>query len=501
VLVALVVLVGAISYQRTYDDKIYLGGDNVVYYLLGTALSDGAGYTNIWSPKSNSHNHFPPGYPAAIAGVLSLFDGIGAVKMTNGLFFLVSLALLFLLFRRFGVGDGMATVGALAVALNAHLLRYATIMMSEIMFFLLSVVVLYCVTREREEVPLYRDGWFGGMVVTLTAAYYTRSIGLALVFGVLAYYLLRWRWKRLVGTVAGFVVLALPWQLYQRTHGGSDYIQQLFAVNPYRPEKGMVSAGDMVARFWSNLSRYVSTEIPMGCFPILEGSLRDAPTLGWSIGLVLVVFIAYGIWQLPRYQLLVTGYLAGTFGITLLWPDVWYGVRFIVGIIPLLVFLALWGLLTVLRLGAERIGMTRSVRAAYLLPLLLVFLPPIQREHRKAEAGFPRNWLNYFRVAGWAAQNTPEGAVVSSRKPAMFYLYSKRPSVRYAYAQKHQKVIDDLARQKVDYVVIDQLGFSSTPRYLVPAVQAFPRRFSVVTKTARPQTYMLRFNRKGLAAK
>ena len=51
------------NYSRIYDPKIDLGGDNIVYYSLGRALSQGEGYTNTITLDKTPHTHFPPGYP------------------------------------------------------------------------------------------------------------------------------------------------------------------------------------------------------------------------------------------------------------------------------------------------------------------------------------------------------------------------------------------------------------------------------------------------------
>jgi hypothetical protein len=42
-------------------------------------------------------------------------------------------------------------------------------------------------------------------------------------------------------------------------------------------------------------------------------------------------------------------------------------------------------------------------------------------------------------------------------------------------------------------VIIEQLGFSSTAKYLVPAVQKNPDKFEVVYQLKNPDTYLLKF--------
>ena len=49
------------NYSALYDRKIGLNGDNIYYYSLGQALSQGEGYTNIINLEKKPHSHFPPG--------------------------------------------------------------------------------------------------------------------------------------------------------------------------------------------------------------------------------------------------------------------------------------------------------------------------------------------------------------------------------------------------------------------------------------------------------
>ena len=42
-------------------------------------------------------------------------------------------------------------------------------------------------------------------------------------------------------------------------------------------------------------------------------------------------------------------------------------------------------------------------------------------------------------------------------------------------------------------IKVDQLGFSSTPRFLVPAIQQYPERFEIAWQQPNPDTFVLRF--------
>ena len=63
----LFVLAFGLIYAFVFDFKLDMGGDNAGYIILGQALLQGEGYTNIHIPGSPPASHFPPGYPALLA--------------------------------------------------------------------------------------------------------------------------------------------------------------------------------------------------------------------------------------------------------------------------------------------------------------------------------------------------------------------------------------------------------------------------------------------------
>jgi ABC-type amino acid transport substrate-binding protein len=93
-------------------------------------------------------------------------------------------------------------------------------------------------------------------------------------------------------------------------------------------------------------------------------------------------------------------------------------------------------------------------------------------------------------------KSAPKGSVVCSRKPQMFWLYSESPGVNYKYTKDAKELILDLVEKKVDYVVLDNLGYSSTYLYLYPALQAYPYLFpQAVIYYENTHQYMLVFDR------
>ena len=488
---ALAILVGAAAYAYVFDAKLYLGGDNAAYYLLGKALAGGDGFTSIWKATNPPHSHFPPGYPAIIAVAMTLgLASTTAIKLVNGALLLGSVALLFPVVRRMTGSAAFAGVACAFVALNAHVLYYGTIMMSEVPFLFLTTLALYGATRVDLERAPWRDGWFWATLAALVASVYVRSIGVAAVFGLVAYFAWQRRWWHAALAGALSVAAVIPWQLRSAALGGGGHVKPLLMVNPYQPDLGQATLADLGARVLANLGRYVTAELPTVLLPIVERSVGGRAALTGALGIVLVAAVLAGVWRLRRLRTLVAAYLVGTFGILLLWPDVWTGIRFVLGVAPLLTALALWGLLGGASAAAARFGRARPVSPLWLLPLLLLAWPPIQALHEQAARPYPPDWANYFRLAEWARENTPEDAVISVRKEEMFYLFAERPTTRFRYTTDTQAVLDGLDEAGTDYVVFASLGFGQPTAYLGPAIQSRPDRFPLVARLPNPETYV-----------
>jgi hypothetical protein len=493
---ALIALAFAIVYPYIFNEKVDLGGDNASYYILGKALSSGEGYNNIHVPGNPPHNHFPPGYPAIMAIFMVFTQSINFLKIVNGLFLLGTALLSFKVFTKFTDNPRMAFVGALLLLFNSHLLSYGTIMMSEVPFlFFATLAILLFINLQAGSKPFYKDLNFYGLIVVTSFAYHIRTAGIALVAGFALYMLINKNWKELGGYLAGFVALGIPWFLRGQSLGGSSYLTQLFLINPYRPEEGSMGAADWFTRFGNNLSRYLGKEIPNGIFPSVEVDYTPDADGVIIYGVLIMAFAIFGLVKLPKYRLLLAGYLLGSFGILLLWPDVWFGVRFILPLLPILLFLFLYGIYALLNLAMQKMGLKSSPNPLLFLVFVLVFIPQLKLLAQKAKEPYQDTFQRYFEAAVWSNKNLPDDAIVCTRKPGLFYLFGARKATQFANTPDYDAFFADLDTNGVTHIIIDQLGYAQTGRYLVPAIQDNPEKFQVLNLSPKPETYVLQYNR------
>ncbi len=75
----------------------------------------------------------------------------------------------------------------------------------------------------------------------------------------------------------------------------------------------------------------------------------------------------------------------------------------------------------------------------------------------------------------------------------MFYFFSGKYVTGFKSTKNSEQLIENLKKKGTDYVVLDQLGYSDTRRYLYPAIKAYPNKFPIVKQTGEPKTYLMEF--------
>lgn len=482
-------------YVYIFDEKLDLNGDNAYYYVLGKALSQGEGYVNIANVNKEPNNHYPPGYPFILSLFMHISDSVVFLKIINGIFLLMCLLLFYYLFNHLSGSPVIAFVTVIFLLLNSHLLLYGTMMMSEMSFILFSFLCLIFIQRIDFEKDLFRNPVFYLMMISLGMSYYIRSTGLALFGGLVLYLAIRRHWKAFLISLVGFLMMASPWIVRGHKLGGNSYIKPLVMINPYRPELGNADLADYFNRFFSNISRYITKEIPSSTFPFVEVNYLENPDLvDWIIGLIIIGLIIYGLVKLHSRSLIIVTYLIATCGILLLWPEVWTGVRFVLPIVPILIFSCIFGLYHLIRFILIRWHVPFRFNVLVLLLSGLAFITPIKKIHFKAVNDYPSSWKNYFAIADWFRKEGLKEVVVICRKPMLFYLKSGTYTSTYSYSNDDKALLEDLKARKADYVVLDNLGYRQTYEYLLPAINTNQSFFQVIFKLDNPDTYLLKFN-------
>ena len=504
VMVAVITLVFAIAYGATFDPKLNIGGDNAAYIHLARNLADGLGYSQITAEGNYMPaSHFPPGY----SFILSVFMMIGIdsllfFKILNGMFLLGVLLLLFVMVRRLTDNAAVALSAILLSVLSPQILGFASIVMSEMSYLFFTVAGFYCLYRYAESGDTKRF-WcrpcFWLAIVSLTVCYYIRTIGMSALFAMLVFFAFRREWKQLGAAIGGVVLLLLPWSLRNAANGiESRYFGTIMTVNPWRPEEGTISSvGEMIEKMVTNFDDCVIKGFKELLFPFVKINPEHGSSFLAVIGgLLILALVLYGAWNLGRLRWLMVAYLVGNIGLFMLWHG-GNGSRYVVPLTPILFVCFYTGVYALLR----RYLLPKAPRTMARLPyaFLLMALPmlsPMQVQAQTAKMPTPPAYENFYAIAREMNKQAPRHTVVCARKTELFMYYAPQLiAVNYKYTLDPDDLLRDLIAKKVEYVVLEQLGYSSTPRYLLPAIEQNPELFPVIWHLQEPDTYLLKFER------
>ena len=119
--------------------------------------------------------------------------------------------------------------------------------------------------------------------------------------------------------------------------------------------------------------------------------------------------------------------------------------------------------------------------------------PSLKKLKLQAKSPYPDKYKNYFELAAWIRENAPDSFVTVCRKGQLFYLFSRKYTSGYKNTLNQEEQINYLKKVGADYVVLEQLGYSSTGRYLYPAIKRYPAKFKIIKHIKNPDTYLMKF--------
>lgn len=486
------------TYNYTYDKKIAFLGDNASYYVFGKAIAQGKGYVNAHVVGETKVNSFPPGYPVVISFIVNTFgEDITTVKKANGVMYFMSLVVLFFFFRQISKNISLSFILTFVMLFNFYLLQYSTWMMSEISFILFTSIALLSLSFIKTEKSPWQCGWFYVMILSLAFSYHIRSQGIALFGGIFLYYLSQRKWKYVFSSTISFIALLIPWYIRNSKLGDSPYASALRYKNYYDHSQGvMESMGDWIDRFTGNFARYITSEIPSAIF----GYEPNYENGSWFYGILLLIIIGYGIYKLKKLQIALAGYILATFAILMLWPTVWTGVRFMLPLVPILIFIFFYGvyqLITTLLKKAKIDEIRLNKVLPYLFVIFLfVYYPKVDILHKEAKKPLNPLYRNYFAMAKWVKTNLEKDDIILCRKPMLFHLYSDHYVNGIIKNNDPEEVLKLMKKGKFTYIVVYGDGLSQ--KFFFPLYQKYPERFPIIQKLSNPDVYLMKIDTFGV---
>jgi hypothetical protein len=464
-----------------FNPAPHSGGDNAAYVSLAHALVEGRGYVDAYDPLGAKHTKYPPLFPLLLAGLVAM----GAVtwvafKVLVAVATVAGVGVTFLWAER-RLEPWRAFSLAVLVAASAGVVYYSHWILSDPVFVLLIFTALWAL--ERGEQKSWDARWIAFGAAAALGAYFTRSAGLPLLVAVLGWLALRRRFRTLGAVGAAFALPVVVWWLRGRSAGVGDYADEFWLVDPYQPGLGTVGIGGLAARAMENGVGYVTRHVPAAVvgsqsawLTLLGVGLVGAAVYGW---------VVEGRRKVGVAELFVPLYV----GLILVWPEVWGGDRFVLPVLPLLF---LYASVALERWTARLGGGARVVAAGAFVLLLLPALGSWLGATREAracstaiESGGPfacygQRVTEFVGAAGWMGGALPEGSVVMTRKPRIFYVMSEGiPSRTFPFDPDPDAQLAAADAVGARYVLLDRWD-GQAARFVGTAVRERPGAFCFV---------------------
>ena len=509
---ALIVISFVINYAGSFDRRMDVNGDNYYYYMLAQSLAEGKGYVSDIGPEPVPHTHFPPGYPAFMSLLMHIFpDNAVAMKVLNGVLLLFALLMLYQIIVRTVPRHGrfVGLVACLLCTLHTFLLRWSTIIMSEMLYVAVSLgIIAVFLWLDWDKLAKKRPGQI--LLVALLCAlvfftYYIRTIGISVVLAVMAAlaFIAARRKKIAPLIVCALVAVSLlaaheSWSIRNRRVAPGFKSDYLTSFKMKSPKGGQMStAGDWTYRIGVNLKRFVSYYIPISMVHPVNAtrspeSLPDLRWTDWVLGIVVIGLILAGLATMKGIGWLLILYVLITFAVLMVYPESYGGIRYFIPLLPVMIAGLAAG---VYALAGWILKAFKRLKAPWLQPALLTVVLVLLGFVYIKDQWFYRKLASdeYYRYspvlvavdelieASEFFSRTPDHVLTAVIKPEIFYFHSGgHHAVGIPRQGTPEEVVQYLTDQDVDFVIIDHY-FEAGYRVVGPATTKYPEKFKLVT--------------------
>jgi len=427
--------------------------DDGIYIVSAKSLYQGTGYSIASLPDSPPQTKYPPVFPLLLSlcwhanpsfpeniVLMRFFSALCAVLVLFMAFFYLRLKSSYHPHPALplqGGGFGLyAFLFLSALAFNPYFAFLSGQIMSEMPFTLFSLASLSLFLhyeRHGDKTSLY------GSLLLAAIAFYTRSIGIALFLSFLLWFLYRRRFRTFLGVFTFMLLATIPWSYwaYKNAPPVADCL--------------------VTAYYHSYLSWFFLTLKSSSYFPnlplifslpgLLSPSVKLYPVsvstiLSFIVVLFFWLFFLKGIiYQVRKCLSVDTFYLLVTMAIVAIWPLGMDTERFLLPVLPIVLFHLMEGVKAVRKdvatfpLSYRNVGRPLWQLSVAVL-LVGVYVLPIWRTTALVRKPFHCEAL--FRcmeeASDWIGNNTERKDVIASEYDPLVYLLSERHSVNVAWA-------------------------------------------------------------------
>jgi hypothetical protein len=523
---------------------IDLRWDAGVYYILGSSLAQGKGYRLLNEPGDPQAVQYPPLLPLFIGAQQRLLGTSDPVvvgkwlRWLNQLMLMGCAALTYLLARQW-LSRWLAFLAAMMFLLSLHTYFMGSLAFAEVPFALASLLFLL---PRRASWP--GDIWSGTWAIV---AYLLRTIGIALLVTWVAEAALRARWRAAIVRAVVAMLPVILWQgyvyrveaspqyqhpayLYQRApyqFNNVTYSRNVAYIDPYRPELGLITRGQLIRRtltnlllerrsfpetvttdleLWDIVHSWIRPRLPLGLFHLLEA------VVAYTIAALMLVGLASmtldGEWRVPLYVALSALAIAAT-----PWPSQFS--RYFWPLSPLLAIAFIVGVIRMqIRLDSTA-GRTWNYASSTVLVLVIATAISVESAvavfnwvrsdfkqatyidshkviHPYRLFHYDQRWQNFDRAVDWIQREAAPNEVIVTGCPHYLYLRARRKAVMPPMENDPDRAEPLLGGIPAAYLIADDFGFMGpVVRNVIDSVTSrYPLQWKMVAIIRGSKTFV-----------
>ena len=452
----LLFLLVAVFFFLTIRSGEEWGDDFAMYIHHAENIATGRPYGDtgyVYNPHEPDYGPltYPPIYPLLLSPLIRIFGlNLTPMKAEQIVFFLIAFSLIYIYFRRELPFPYLLAFLAI-IAFNPFFWGFKDAVGSDflfLVFFFLSAMLI-------ERSPRTGASWLGWALLTgicLYAGAGTRTVGLILLLGFVAWELLRWR--KVTGFLSVSLLVCLAGLLIQRalvSTGEASYTDQ------FHPTIKTVLA---------NIGDYKTALV--GLWPRSAG--KPLSWLLFSVVSLLAIIELFNRLRRRQWTVmepLLTFYLV----LVLLWPAN-QGIRFLLPVIPLYLCYALLGITTITR--SHSLLMRRGVFAGLLFLIFANYLG----DYRQENFGTIRQTIglaSFNDLCQYIGMNSSPTDVFVFNRARALSLFTNRPAAVYflsGHLSDTQKQWRWFQQIHARYIIVSDL-FDNDREFLRPSLQPY----------------------------
>ena len=407
----------------TRPPELGVGGDETTYVILSRSLEQGR-YHDEYLEGSPPHAKYPPGMPAWI-GLIRQVAGpdLDALRAANLLLLALTALIMGDALRRLS-GPWTGIGGVAMTAMSPGLLEFSGLALPEVPFTFLVSASLWLTLRTG---PDDRGGQIAAALGTALLSFLLRSAGITAVAGVIAWLLVRRRWRAgLVSLLVSGIVIGGWFAYAAHAASGSDPVSSYARNLSKVASTGPGGVPGLVLQVTDNARRYLLALPASLGVPTLPGTPID--NLIWLA--VLSVFGVVGMVAMLRRWPAAGVHLLLSVALLLAWP--WPIARLLIPLLPLTGAVLLLGSFIL----AGKVGRKAETMVPAVLGLLLATAGGLgylaQDTNHQCDRRNPYDDPGCFspgnrdmvRAARMIRNSAPPGTVIATGRPAAVFYFS-----------------------------------------------------------------------------